>query len=395
MIKVIHADQKHRDALYELWQECFHDPVHYANYYFQQIFAYNDVLAVERDGHIVSMLHLNPYEIFFNGHRFLSRYIVGVATHKNHRHRGYMSMLLRQAFTELYATGTPFVYLMPVDPLIYTPSNFAYIYKQFVIEKKKSQSKQPPVTGGCLLSKRASRADIHELISFANRTLVNRCDVFAWRDKRYYENLIQETAIDRGAIELLYDEKGLLVGYVAYVRGESLEIREVMTSKEWESHVLHWISHSFSGEEGTVLTFPISTDHSMGDPSFSDSYYKPIIMARIVHLKAFLNMVVSAKDLEIVLDVRDPWIRENNGKFIWTIRGKGSQVHKMAVPDIQAASAGISQVTVSVQGLAAWIFGYKTLKDTVRDGEIFCSEETLKSLENVRVMEGILLNEIV
>ena len=186
-----------------------------------------------------------------------------------------------------------------------------------------------------------------------------------------------------------------LVGYVAYVRGESLEIREVMTSKEWESHVLHWISHSFSGEEGTVLTFPISTDHSMGDSSFSDSYYKPIIMARIVHLKAFLNMVVSAKDLEIVLDVRDPWIREKNGKFIWTIRGKGSQVHKMAVPDIQAASAGISQVTVSVQGLAAWIFGYKTLKDTVRDGEIFCSEETLKSLENVRVMEGILLNEIV
>lgn len=396
MVKIIHTKPSHKQELERLWQDCFHDPAHYADYYFQQIYAYNDVLAVEKDGQIVSMLHLNPYEIYFNGRVIPSNYIVGVATRKDHRHKGYMSMLLRQVFNELNVSRVPFVYLMPADPAIYKPSNFTYIYNQFVIEKKKSHRKQPPVPGGYLSSRKASQTDICELVPFANSVLKTRCDVFAWRDKRYFENLIKETSIDRGGIELLYDEMKKLAGYVAYVRGEKLEIREVMSCEERESHVLRWLCNHFSEEEGTLLTFPLSMSKSMKEPSFWNSYYKPIIMARIVNLKAFLELARAQEDFQIVIRVKDSWIEENNGEFLWQIMGGESHVLKKSVPDIQAASLrAVSQVTATIEGLAAWLFGYKTLQTLIIDGEISTTEESIKKLEKVQLIKGILLNEIV
>ena len=52
-------------------------------------------------------------------------------------------------------------------------------------------------------------------------------------------------------------------------------------------------------------------------------------MARIVHLEEMLKLVKSPKEMEVVIQVKDPWIRENEGIYGWEIGPWGSQIQRL------------------------------------------------------------------
>ncbi len=112
------------------------------DYYFGEKLGDNRILVLEEehaagsgeDGNgkpgsfrIVSMIHLNPYVVQAAGLRWQVDYLVGVATRKDRRHRGYMRRLLLRMMEDMRVEGMPFCFLMPADEAIYQPF-WIYLY---------------------------------------------------------------------------------------------------------------------------------------------------------------------------------------------------------------------------------------------------------------------------
>ncbi|MEG0214771.1 MAG: GNAT family N-acetyltransferase, partial [Hungatella sp.] len=96
MIRYLAEDEKTKSRA--LWREAFpEDSESFDDYYYTEKIRDNQILVMEEDGKIISMLHLNPYQIAIQKQIRKSAYIVGVATTKEKRREGHMRAILTQA----------------------------------------------------------------------------------------------------------------------------------------------------------------------------------------------------------------------------------------------------------------------------------------------------------
>lgn len=168
---------KERSLTRSLYEKVFsEDTEKFVDYYFQYKIRDNQILVLEEDEQIVSMLHLNPYTMIVNGYELQSNYIVAVATLEAYRHRGYMRCLLEKALQDMAAQSMPFTFLMPASESIYAPFDFVWIC---------------PHTE---LAPRVERMDADG----QNRYLAARYQMFCKRDERYMENMRAERLAETG-----------------------------------------------------------------------------------------------------------------------------------------------------------------------------------------------------
>lgn len=160
-----------------LYQAAFpEDTERFVDFYYQYKTRDNQILVLEQDGQIVSMLHRNPYIMIMNGYEFLADYIVAVATEKAFRHQGCMRKLLEKALNDMADQGMPFTFLMPASESIYAPFDFVWIC---------------PYTE---LPMRVARMSAEA----QNRYLAGRYQMFCKRNARYMENLQAERIAETG-----------------------------------------------------------------------------------------------------------------------------------------------------------------------------------------------------
>ena len=62
-MEIIYQKNKDKQPVYDMYQKIFEDPEPFAQYYFEEIYATNQVILAEEDNKILGMLHLNPYHI--------------------------------------------------------------------------------------------------------------------------------------------------------------------------------------------------------------------------------------------------------------------------------------------------------------------------------------------
>lgn len=168
-------EEKIRSRL--LYEQVFReDSRQFVDFYYEYKTRDNRILALEEDGQLVSMLHLNPYQMIVNGYEVKSNYIVAVATQKDYRHRGYMRMLLEKALRDMRSERMPFTFLMPASESIYAPFDFVWIC---------------PHTE---LNGRVKSMEAED----QNRYLASRYQMFCKRDERYMENLCAEEKAEEG-----------------------------------------------------------------------------------------------------------------------------------------------------------------------------------------------------
>ena len=106
-----------------LYREVFpEDTEAFVDFYYRE--RPKRILAMEEDGEIIAMLHLNPFLISFFGKEIKASYIYAVATKKEKRRQGIMGELLRYSFTLLKEEGEAFCFLIPVAESIYSPYGF-------------------------------------------------------------------------------------------------------------------------------------------------------------------------------------------------------------------------------------------------------------------------------
>lgn len=169
-------DKKFSRELYEM--VFFEDTKKFVDYYYEYKILDNEILVLEEDDMLVSMLHLNPYTMIVNGYEVKSNYIVAVATKKNYRHRGYMRVLLEKALCDMAEQKMPFTFLMPASESIYAPFDFVWI---------------------CSHTKLPHRIECMDADG-QNRYLASRYQMFCKRDERYMENFMAEKRSEEGEV---------------------------------------------------------------------------------------------------------------------------------------------------------------------------------------------------
>ena len=258
-----------------LWEEVFvEDTPEFLDYYYSIKIKNNEIYVIEDDGEIVSMLHLNPYEMRIGDKLCQTHYIVAVATKQSYRKRGLMRQLLNYVLQVMADRGEPFTFLMPADEAIYKPFGFEFVYEQRqdkVVGKRNYDAQLEMIS--------ATENDCEKIANFANQML-QEYDVVTWRDSQYYETLLLELASEDGGI-LLAIRNGKIEGVFCYacIGGEDKRfvIREPIFQNEQDLQCA--IFHLTGNEIDRVLCTGYGSEET-----------KPMIMAKVLNPKFNLDL---------------------------------------------------------------------------------------------------------
>lgn len=333
-----------------LWREVFcEDTEAFTDYYFSYKAVKNRGLVLEGEGGIRSMLYLTPERMRVGGHVVDSAYIVGVATRKQYRHRGYMAALLQEAFRMLYRERMPFVFLMPASADIYAPFGFTWIYDKPVWDVSSLQKEKLTVLG---------ERDADRMAAFAQAFLEKEKQVYVCRDRAYYITQLLETGAQDGCI----------FGYGEPTEGSAEEPAKAPAVKEQvikdpSVKDLEKVPARLRGlcmytcEGGVPEITEVLADRETEARFIQRRAERtPAIMARLVHVPRMISMLKSEEPFSFVMAVEDPLIAENNGCFLCEVGTDGTKV-------IPCRAETAADVRLSVAELAAVVFGYERTQD--------------------------------
>lgn len=348
MIRYLKQEEKIESR--KLWEKVFsEDSESFINYYFSDRVLKNKVLTAYKEEKMAAMLHRNPYEVVVKDQVWKIDYVAGVATDPDFRHQGYMRKLLSRCFTDMYTERMAFSFLVPVDPAIYQPFDYTYICDLPAITLNEK--------GRTELNRRAflERSDkCKEVSEFAERQLEKQYEVYALRSEEYYRDLCKEVRSDSGDLLLLTtkNESSKLAGVWAYYGETAGTLRELICLPEYVK------------ENG---------------PS------KPYAMGRIIHMERFVSVISLKNDcpvgeMELLIEVKDSFIPQNNGLFLWKLDRKGS-----ILSPVKEESARKPHLSLGIGEMTSWLFGY---------GLPSVPADQMAMVERIRPLNGVFFDEV-
>ena len=230
-MKVRYAKKNEKEIAIKFWKDSFKDSEEQIKFYFDNVYNGKNYLVLEDNSKIVSSLHENDYIFNFNNKSVNSKYIVGVSTDITMRNKGYMSKLLISMLENSKKKSMPFVFLTPINPIIYRKFGFEYFsnieYYNFSVEE---------LTNFKLPSNNYSYIEINEenknlyldaLIKIYNS---NMKDDFCYleRDNFYFDKILKEANSDGMKTFILYKDKKACAYIIFGLYEENIEIRECM-----------------------------------------------------------------------------------------------------------------------------------------------------------------------
>lgn len=325
-----------------LWAEVFtEDSAKFREYYYREKIRDNKILAIEKEGEIVSMLHRNPYLIKAGGECWKCDYIVGVSTAQKYRNRGYMRRLMERALADMRREHMAFTFLMPVSEGLYRAFGFSYIYA-----KSETLLNERGVLE--LEKKTCKEADVEMTARCMNQVLEKKYEMYALRDIDYVKRLRQEVESEAGILELLFDN------------GEAVGVRGYWGSPKREQRLLLC-------EQGYVWEKEAKT---------------PCIMGRIVDVQKFVRVIrlrkeVREEEMCLLLWLEDGQIRQNAGYWRWHIDKRTSRLERVENAEKRA------DIALDIADFSAWLTGYA------------CPQEAEPYRKFIRPLQGVFLDEVV
>lgn len=341
------TDKKLRDNLYEMWQRIFADPEEFAQYYYKEVYPKNRVFtigAAKNEKHeLYGMIHLNPYVMQIGNKKENLDYIVGVAVEQTMRRQGIMRNMLYQVMQTMRTEGKAFTYLMPAKEAYYTPFDFQFVYvrsswEQNQIEKKVHHTFQ---FISCKEEKQFA------ILSKYYQDFSEKFQIAPVRKNHDWERLAFEKRAENGEILLIYKEYECK-GYLTYgMEEETCIVQEIVTKEEIEEVLTDfWDEKQFKKGKAWIDWF-----HDFSRRS--ECKEVPTIMFRILHLENMMKLIHAMNPMEILIQVEDPFLKENSGTYQWKFNGEQTMVMK---------SSEQPEVSVTIAELTQLIFGYHNKK---------------------------------
>lgn len=426
-------DKKEMKDVYELWRECFFDTEEYTDFYFRYKVPVNEISTIYDNHDLISMLHLNPYRLHVKQREVKSKYIVGVATKKEYRKKGYMKRILTKALNDMWKEKLEFAYLMPAAEKIYYPYSFRYVYAQNrakmiidtndTIEEKIDAYKDMEILTTIHLDQSNQEKSYQELVDLSNILFQQHFDCYTIRDKSYYEELHHEMISTKGNIVLLY--KGVeFVGYFSYmVNGDEAEVVESVVIPHYKDVAIKTIFIYFyeylhkrntnkkdidkKSLEGITIDIKETEIKNKENPSnklavtFLETYFlkdieriisdvtiskTPIIMARIIHFEEFMRHMRAKKEMTIIVRVIDPDIKANEGVYELKFEEKQCSVKRTNKKE---------EISLDIAELTKIAFGSMEFENNDNVAMQSISDDVTGRLQMVVSYKRLYINEIV
>ena len=352
MAEVIrYLSDSEKDRTKPLWERIFaEDSDRFLDYYYEVKTADNEILVLERDGEILSMLQLNPYRLQLGAAQVEAAYVIAVATDGRYRHQGMMARLLRRAMQDRQEKEQPFLFLMPAAEAIYRPFGFRFIYRQQSMtgvpgvpddaEPLTPVEDHSPVKAG-LPQKPDGRKgsteawklspvaedELEAAARFAEDQLSRRhIWVRTIRDRYYYHVLKKECQAENGNLCWML-QGGCRQGLVAYTYEEAVEVREpLLPEPEQLEEALNGCFGSFHRPLYVYGIVPGKEQNGVqkaeGKPEsgkWKQEPVRPVIMARALDLSVLTAGIRAVCPVSLVLELEDGILPDNTGRFLWQV----------------------------------------------------------------------------
>ena len=364
MAEVIrYLSDSEKDRTKPLWERIFaEDSDRFLDYYYHIKTADNEILVLERDGEILSMLQLNPYRLQLGAAQVEAAYVIAVATDSRYRHQGMMARLLRRAMQDRQEKEQPFLFLMPAAEAIYRPFGFRFIYRQQSMtgvpgvpddaEPLTPVEDHSPVKAGLPQKpdgwKGSTEAwklspvaedELEAAARFAEDQLSRRhIQVRTVRDAHYYRVLQKECRAEDGDLCWMLQD-GRRQGLVAYTYEEAVEVREpLLPEPERLEEALNgcfgsfhrplYVSGIVPGKEQNGVQ---KTEGKPESGKWKQEPVRPVIMARALDLSVLTAGIRAVCPVSLVLDLEDGILPDNTGRFLWQVSELESCWEKLPV----------------------------------------------------------------
>ena len=319
-MKVRYAKKSEKEIAIKFWKDSFKDNEEQIKFYFDNIYNEKNYLVLEDNSKIVSSLHENDYIFNFNNKSVNSKYIVGVSTDITMRNKGYMSKLLISMLENSKKKSMPFVFLTPINPIIYRKFGFEYFsnieYYNFSVEE---------LTNFKLPSNNYSYIEINEenknlyldaLIKIYNS---NMKDDFCYleRDNFYFDKILKEANSDGMKTFILYKDKKACAYIIFGLYEENIEIRECMaldciSYKEILALIYGYRDYykniNLASPNNSNIEFLFDNQLNI------EKIVKPFMMMRILNpLSIFKNLKLKNSNIKIYIE--DKILKENTGLY--------------------------------------------------------------------------------
>ena len=104
---------------HHIWDVCFGDPPEFTKWYFDTRVTPERIIGLFESGELISDALMIPYTVRLRGKTAQAPYIVGAATKPEHRRKGYMERVLKEALTHMRDAGAGVTFLHPFRDSFY------------------------------------------------------------------------------------------------------------------------------------------------------------------------------------------------------------------------------------------------------------------------------------
>lgn len=327
MVKRLEHKEKQQSRA--LWEEIFADDSReFLDYYYTEKVQDNLIIGDFSENTLVSMLHLNPYQLYMDEQEILSYYIVAVATKEKYRHQGRMARILKEALLIAGMQEIPFVFLMPAKEAIYRPFGFVTVYgrKDYLLAAESFVKKADSTIYIEEIADCGKRDIIAELIKYSQTKLSQQYQVYAKRDEAYYIRLIKEQKSQQGSILLARDSvSDVICGYCFSALEDTVQLRELVCDDGKEMEILCEIWKQYGQNKEMKLLGAELSEALQVETIF------PCIMIRITDICRFTELIPLKKE-EIqwikkhpVIEILDSFLQENQGQYIIDVEERNNK----------------------------------------------------------------------
>ena len=391
-MKVRYAKKTEKEIAIKFWKDSFKDSEEQIKFYFDNVYNVKNYLVLEDNSKIVSSLHENDYIFNFNNKSVNSKYIVGVSTDITMRNKGYMSKLLISMLENSKKKSMPFVFLTPINPIIYRKFGFEYFsnieYYNFSVEE---------LTNFKLPSNNYSYIEINEenknlyldaLIKIYNS---NMKDDFCYleRDNFYFDKILKEANSDEMKTFILYKNKVASAYIIFSLYEEKIEIRECLALNSISYKEILALIYGYKDYYKNInLASPNNSNiEFLFDNQLNiEKNIKPFMMMRVLNpLAIFKNLKLENSNIKIYIE--DKILKENTGLY--------SLNNEISFSNITEEKASYD-LKIDMGDLVFLITGYFSIDELIKLGKIdIKNKNVIKNLNKIFSKKNSYLYEFI
>ncbi len=297
---------KKKDAILNIWKECFNDSDQYVDMFFSTIYSDADALTIEHDGAVVSSMLLQRYAMNFHGVTCSISYICGAATRPGWRGQGFMGELVRRAVRESFERGDLMCALIPASPSLYKYyGKFGFSPVFYVDIEHYTSVHDFRHEGGYTLVPDLSQQKVYDFFD----EMMRRRPCAVQHSRRQYDQILMDNSACGGSATAIADSDGRIVaiGFAVPLDGEPTVMDVLASSADAEEALLDEIHKEYAGDSLTVYGYYGSRDYNLS----------PRGMGRIVNMYECAEILARAyPKLSMAIRIHDDIIRENNHIYI-------------------------------------------------------------------------------